>query len=796
MPEIVIGEGTLSVAPTGDPSLPAYGSLAVDPDPPQPDWAGTLSVNNVILPLVRPRADRPGLFPGLATQFVGWRIDVDGVTISPRMYSGVRVHLDREGPSNATFSCPIHADVPGSLTESTESPIGSPFDYAGSAPGKKPIDIYGRYAGPSGVVEIPLITGGLVTSQDGSSSPDVDVFNVTDREARYDREAVDALSEVPQGHGLTRGALTRRLMRDGEDPVPAALLALAPGAHCYKGLDMPNAQRFAVGRQLWDPENRLLRFDSTGHLVNPLRVGCDSGARVEATISDAELSRGGAGRSGRSDIVTEICITGVEQITSELGACESVTKSTFQVTATLFAAQVAPLEQRTSDGHLISTAHVQADPTLQMTQRVRSWSTYECGTLVREIVLTEAWKWARAARYYFDATTARAIDGWYSCWVADGAADTAGGGTEEAYAWDAERFVPTSIVQREFYYTGFPTAEPTGEYLTRVVEREGGWLMRDGSVKSRAAVDGGDASDAWETRDYSGAGGPSVNRAQVTAGDAGVYDQQEYYFDAGIGPVPAELPAVPRTAASYSSPLRITTTTYDLTEDGRYQLAKHDVTETWTRRPSGTDFLYSDGSTSQDRQMVWLTVERVDQFYAPGADDVGHTATTITSRLGANPVTVTESRDGYLPAAEKKNEVEVPEGFYESGEAAEGRAASWYEKRDIEAEDKLPASMLEHHYTRKVILDSPFAENGTELGDEARRRLREGSALACRARLAGVDFTQQPNTLVHLRCRGLRLDRDVEVITVDHDDPGRALGSPPPPITTSLAGLISLIAQS
>lgn len=786
-----MGDGSLSVAPAGDPSMPAYGGLLVNPDPTQPDWAGTLAVDNVILPLVRPRADRPGLFPGLATQFVGWRIDVDGVTISPRSYTGVHVHLDREGPASATFSCPIHADVPGSLTDSTESPIGSPFDFGGTAPGKADVDIYGRYAGPSGVVEIPLIIGGLVTSQDGSSSPDVDVFQVADREARYDREAVDALSEIPQGHGLTRGALTRRLMRDGEDPVPAGLIALAAGHRCYKGFDMPNAQRFSTGRQLWDPENRLLRFDSDGNLANPLRVGCDAGARVEATIGDAELARGGAGRSGRADIVTEICLTGVEQITAEPGACESITKTTYQITSTLFAAQVAPLEQRTSDGVLISTAHVQADPSLQMTQRVRTWSTYECGTLVREIVLTEAWKWARAARYYFALNPVRSIDGWYRVWIGDAGADTGGGGTEEAYAWESERFVPISIVQREFYFTEFST----GFYLTRAVEREGGWLMREGAVKSRAAIDGGDASDPWETRDYSGVGGPSENRALVTGADNGVYDRQEFYFAAGIGPVPAELPAVPLTADSYAHPLRVTTTDYSLTEDGRFQLAKTDTTEAWARRPGGTDYLYSDGSTSQDSAAAWLTVEVVEERYTPRADDVGHTVTTTTSRLGAEPVLVAADRDGYLPPAEKKDTVEVPDGFFQSGEDSDPRTASWYEKRDIEAEDKLPAGMLAHHYRRKVISESPFAETVAELGDEARRRLREGSAMQVRAQLAGVDFTQQPNTLVHLECRGLRLDHDVEVVTVDHDDPGPSLGAPPPPVVTSINGLISLIAQ-
>lgn len=789
MPEIVIGDGgTLSVASTGDPDMPAYGRMFVDPDPTQPDWAGTLTVDNQLLGLVRPRADRPGLFAGLATQFVGWRIDVDGVTLSPRDYNAVKVHLDREGASSASFTSHVHADVEGSLTDSTESPIGSPFDYAGAAPGKAEVDIYGRYAGPSGVIEIPLITGGLVTSQDGSSSPDLDSFAVADREARYDREIVDAMSELPQGHGLTRASLTRRMMRDGEDPVPSALIALAPGAHCYKGLDMPNVPRFSTGRQLWDPENRLLRFDSSGLLTNPLRVGCDSSARVEATITDAELARGGAGRSGRADIVTEICLTGVEQITTETGACETVTKVQEQVTATLFAAEVAPYEQRTSDGVLIGTSHTPATETTQMTQRVRSWSTYECGTLMRELVLTEQWKWPRAARYYFLLDPDRTIDGWYRVWLAAGA-DTGGGGTEEAYATSTEEFLPTSAVQREFYFTEFPT----GFYLTTVIEREGGWLIREGSVKSRAAVDGGSVSDAWETRDYVGEGGAGSNRAQVTGDDTGVYDRQEYWFDAGIG-YPVALPAVSKTADGYSYPLRITTTTYDLTEDGRYQLAKHDSTQTWARR-SGADFLYADGTTSQDRNLTWLTVETVDQYYTPAADDVGHTATTVTSRIDTNPVTVSESRDGYLPPAEKKNDVEVPDGVYVSGDDADPKNASWYEKRDIEAEDKLPASMLAHRYRKKTIIESPFAENVEELGNEARRRLREGSAIHVRLKLAGVDFSQQPNTLVHVVCSGLRLDHDVEIVSVDHDDPGRSPGSTPGAVTTSLNGFISLIAQ-
>lgn len=759
----------LDVTMASAPDVRAYLDVRMSPTTPVPEIVLDVELDNAIGNAARPRSGGSSVaYGGLkaAHQDFGWDITVgDRVVEARELVGAINVNLTREGFSTWSFGLPIKSDFYSVLTE---SPLGSLFAKKGPSTGKAAVGIAGYYLTSAGRQQVQLITNGQCHSCSRSSGPAIDVYSGGDAETRYNRVKVSL--DLPQGHGLDAGAVVRRMAVLGG--VPTTNIALDPGGRRIKEVQATNEEWASWSREYLQPLNRILRFDASGVLTNPLRVGCDPTAVVEATFDEHDLVLNSAGLDPKSDVPTLICLVGFEQIERE----ECGVRTTVQITESFgpYSPRVAA-KQQGSAGTLTTLSNVAAPIEIRLVKRVIVFRTYDCDTLVIQRTITEGWKNPEVYRYQLNSSGVTSAYRQNSYIYESTAAKD---DSNRAFLWSTERWCTLEDVRVEYH------SDADG-YRTETVTRHAQWFQRLGCLKKRSAPS--DSFDTGGTAIYQTESGGSV---RITGNGIPVADDQEYFYYLGNNGAPLHKGVIypPQIYGAGGGDWKVETLTESVTADGF--VTSEEIVAKQFALSEGLLFLYGDG-THAEGSSTFQEVTRERVTYSASDDDTGHVMVRERFVLGkAQPVEI-EDRSGYLPAAEKRSDVEPPDSIYENDAEKAGKGiASWYEKKAIHAELTF-GELLQHHHEHELIAESHWAENENELASQALRMGREASGVGARFSTA-INFTIFPNTLVHVTCRDIGLDHDVELVAVNHNDPGE----PGQAALTLYSGFVSVITNA
>lgn len=765
MPRVTLFPATVEMY--GAVESPISARVQLVPTDPPFGMVADVTINNLIHGSAQPGTGVAGILGAAGQQFPLWRVEVGGVDITRHLTGSRSVTRSRDGMATWAFALPVHSETQDSRGGPLAPPPGGrPFSAKGPGFGRSAVNIWGGYVTAGGVVWVPLVTNGVVSGQGRGTKPDLDTMSGGDAELRYGRVKV-SLSRSP-GHGTASGSVCRQMALAAG--VPDSMIALESGGWRYKEIAARTVDAYDWCRDYLQPENRLLYHDGSGQLINPVRVGCDSTAQVVATFGIFDIIAGSTRPTFRQDVLTTLCLKGFEQVlrVDDAESCAQVTTEQVIETFGNYAPRQCYRVQQT-DGSVADLPVVPNIVAYILVERVTIRRTYECGTLVSERTLTEAWYNPAAARYRLVADSATHDEGdpstWHDDYLLTYMYDSTAVADDDtpAYLWEVERFVPVTLVKRDRTYTERVTDDRTEDYLTRIVERSGGWFVPRRRIKARPSP-----GDTWESTDFDGL-------TYIMGDGSGVNDTSERFYMGG-----GEAGLVQPNS---SLDLRVATTDLVVSDLG-YITAESQITTGWDHR-DGTGHLYSDGTLSQDETDMLLEVGRVETKYPTGDDDVtGGRKLTTTYKLGKRVGGTDEPLDSYGPPAERKNRIHPETTQYGAGDAKNPKSASRYEQRQINAIVTVP-SLLTNHFPSTDTQDSAWAENVTQLKAQGGRIIREGAAAELTFAVP-VNWTLDPNALVHVTVPDIELDNDVEVVTLTHADNGAV----PPQVTTQVSGLV------
>lgn len=693
----------------------------------------------------RPRSGR--------RQIVYMRMLLDGEVINPgRLLPSLSVDFPLGQPAGWSVAFPVRNGW------EYDSPMGgSATDFYGPPPGDAAIDIEGVYITPAGPRVVRLLTNGVAATADESETEagDLDTIQGGDAFLRVDQKLLTLV--LPPGHGLTRGGVVGR----GLAQIGLSNHSLAAGGRCYKEVQWVDAQGLGQLNEFLGIESRVLQLDPHAVVENPRSV-LDQGRRVDWTFQRGDLlARTGVRKSSSADGPTRITLTGSRQITRD--TCGRFTAPVQEIL------QIGPKLPTTAafrqafDGVL--TAYVPASPPVldedALISRTLITTEYDCDTVISERV--QEWGWFNPRTWRYKLNSATTVYGFNSTGYNPNAylmetEATAGDGTE-AYLWPQERFVQVSdtITTYQFDADGYKT----GAVVTRH-----GWVLPRVGLKETASP----GAAAWDTIDWKG--------VRILAGGDGVGDPSgvpltgtEFYTGAVTL---AGLPVF--TGYVEEQTVQAFTNTADGYRQGQSETISRILAETGGRDTSGKVHLYN-GNEEKDRDRETLRVAeiRAERYYPE--TETSHASIVTRTRANGEPLepaTIDHPRSGWLPLADRRNDIEPPASTYETAEeAAFALAASRFDSQPIKASVHSPA-LATFREEWELKRQEPWAENVRELEARAVDELRELSSqrisyelpanfLIRPGQVASVPFRRR--ALVHLIARVSTAQQQNEITT-------------------------------
>ncbi len=647
------------------------------------------------------------------------------------------------------------------LDEWGQSPLGDPWATLGSPTGKKPIDFIGVYRDTEtgNVYRYPLLPDGIADNvhRESGASGHTESYQVLDKMAAYTRTPVTFI--VPPGHGLPRGRMVRKIF----EALGETGFFLEDGGRSYKDLQLVDANGVAEAQQIVDIENRVVRRDRFGRVVNPTIYPSPSKPSTFTITEEDILSMTVVSVVFPADVITEVTATGTEQIHSDEPSdeCADVTDPPVEVRSfRTFHPFVAPYRQN-ADGSL--TAYTVPaggyDDTNQLFSLVITRITKRCGTVSREE--SETWEYLNpeAARYYWNPTDglwrAMSTSGPLSTLLvslgADGTpiSDTANPPGEPAYQYQKARWTRTSYTRKSNYYDapGWGSSDPYGD--DRLVA---GFVSADDTGYTGRYL-------GAITRSY------SFHNPRVATKDRGPYPDTS--FD--------EIPPIDlvkrlgggETVQDFYETFRLTNVQVELVSaSGAYQQSVEAVQYAYAVESNGNGrYQYSDGSISQHQFTTLQWVGSDKTTYLPTGENQ-HTAITVPSRLNPTPDLQTTIESGiasapppvdYLPGYEPFD----PNAFLDEEDQTFGVEARRGETRPIKVTVSADG-LLEDHWPSIRKVDYPYAENEDELASAAVEVMRQSMVAAVQLTLPAnflidedsiLDVTHRPSGLgINKRC--------------------------------------------
>lgn len=413
-------EGALTVAGRGE----LYGTLSAD----GAGLDGSATIDGGLADIIN-RTFGP-------VQRIGVEIRVGGVAVPASEILGA-VTVDHAMDSHAqsgTFSIGLR---------NPDGYFGNPLDTHAPAFGTSPIDIYGKFWTASGDRLIPILTNGVVHSFSRKTSGGrQESYAILDGVGRVDHLTVTL--SIPAGSGLRRDEIAQRIANQlGIDET-----LFAACGQVYRVVEYVDADPVRAWQTLMDVEGRSIFMVPDGYLVNPSWGA--SGEGPLWTWAERDIIAGGMDDQGPSDVVTDVTLTGTQQILHDPQEATggSGTKSTTITVSSLYQPVSAAYIQA-GDCSVTALSAVPDDQRIQVISKTVSSTESRGGEVVTEETITESWRITEATRYVFASRGAR------NCrtpiFLLTGA-DPAGNGTEAAYAEQNEAFRETAkTVVRHFF---------------------------------------------------------------------------------------------------------------------------------------------------------------------------------------------------------------------------------------------------------------------------------------------------------------------------------------------------------
>lgn len=671
--------------------------------------------------------------------FYPFQVSVGGREVpAHRMLPGSYVEESIDGVTTFGFAVPRF----GSGSDRFMEPLGSPAAWLGVPGGKGAVEISAEFLTPSGRKSVPLVRDGVLDNSSGDTS--TRTFAGGGAHGRVDRAPVTF--QAPPGHGQTSGTVVRRLLELAG--VPATKIAISGGRRLYKEITLVDANAIESANAILEPELKRVYHDERTDTWRLLDYSGVEGKRVEVVIREADVlaALGSLGDSEAADAPTAITLIGSAQVTRE----ECGTRVEYQVIDSYAVREIRGAlftQQNFLTGALDPTDWRGAAAELRRVSRVVAVKEYDCETLVAEEVVTWGWFAPQAARYQLDADgTFQRYGTAIYLYDAEAVADD----NTPAYRWISERWVPISLRRVEHEY------DERG-YLVGTVEKIGGWDIFEVPIKTRASV-----NDPWETTPYNAAWILADGRGVSTLGFSS-YFHGEYWR----GPrwaydetkVPEEfvttnqLLALRRTRSSViihpSHPdqyfqqrwqyfavneqhgtLTRSNRTATVNADGFVVAEVVEITRREPRQGLGR-YLYQSKGESVDAVPPWGVMERTETRHA-AAGEGRHDEFFL--RFDHHGVLIESEEsfglDGYLPAAEQRQDIVPPESaFDDPAEYAFALAASRQESRPIKVRVTAPALeavMVPWEQKGRTV---QYAETEDDLAAVGQFVIREGSSI-------------------------------------------------------------------
>lgn len=661
--------------------------------------------------------------PG-AVQEAGFEVRVAGVAI-PRdsLVGTIEVNRSRrEAIQSANFTV--------NLDEWGVSPLGDPYANLGSPTGISEIDILGVYRNDATgtVYRYPLITRGVVDNVTRESHPEhghTETYQVLDEMARFSRMPVTLI--LPPGHGLPTGRMQRKTLELAGD----THFALEDGRRRFKEVQLVDADPVASAQEWGDVEGRVLRKDRRGNTVNPELDPASPPAAVLTLTEDDFLEVSSVSQVIPCDAVTDVTVTGTEQIHGEAEEpCGSVTappveNKTFRV----FAVPVCVYVQ---DGSCNLTATGESsEARMDLYSLTLSWQTKRCGVVQAEG--SESWLYfnPEAARYYYTGGDHFCVNGVYlngdateegsePAFIGRRATWTMIGRSRKNHYYDApDWYGPVFAGEggaNDFTFTA-TGGEPTGRRLGSVTTVEGYYNPQ--TAAKEQTEDPPVSFDTLDFRDVFSTG------AGVT-----VRDSRETFI--------------------------VTSRTYETVQAaGGYIQDERTFSQGYAILPNGRTYQYTDGSLSDTPDETFAQTNLDQTSYIPTGENQ-HKRITTHFPLGESPVTdPDEDVASAPPAVEYLPEYQdaQDQAFIGEEDATFGVTARAGETKPIKVQITAP-DLLRTHLPRKVKTQYPYAEDGDELYGAGVRVIRESLVFSITGTLL-ANFLLAEDVRVNLTFRPL-----------------------------------------
>lgn len=651
-------------------------------------------------------------------------------------------------------------------------PIGNPFTHSGPATCKREVSIFGVYNVNGTEYRVPLISKGIgaVSERVASKRLVYESFDVLDRGARYDQARVS--KRIPAGSGLNRDRVARIFAEEAE----VEDIVFEQCSPTNRELAIAEGEWIGpVAEQCFDVELRKMLWNVFGDLYNPRFSAPSLHENVEPTVwvwgpnsfSDEHDIR----VVWKNDIFTRAHLFGSAPVIKD--GCPDEPTSTSRVTKDIYAPRSPSYTQGSGSYTANPQAPAPADPIrvrLEIDEKIT-----RCGAVLYE--RTRVWTYynPRAGRYTWDLINTEwdKIAGRYT--------DENSDGEENAYLYDKEQWLLTSVNERWHYYwqIGYRYGEhginfgvlagadgmvktieklfaptngmigtdgnPGPEYLV-VTQPDGGgvfvgeqagvklgtitrnwrWMAPAKALKDRTLV----PDDPWEDV-------PIANGLNVFGNKTAFVDNltsSSPYFSAGYDPQGSE------TNGETFLLEEMVAEAFDINSDN-FLTAKHTAYAQWHAR-DGFTFYYGERDIRSEEEETFRFTRKEEERYVAKTKE-SHDILRDAWDLDAQPLRSQSEYDvpGYLPAADFLPTEQGDSSLYQGeDEQSELQSVSVLtESQDLDVE--VIADDLEIcHFEKTYEGEYEHAENEDELERAGRAMIAEDAAGEFSATLAGANF--------------------------------------------------------
>jgi hypothetical protein len=665
-------------------------------------------------------------------------------------------------------------------------PFGSPFNHAGPALCKRQIDFYGAYLTSTGLHVIPLIRGGVVdaSSRQASSSGFTEDFQGVDRGGRFDQKTATLV--LPPGHGLARGAVIRRLAREAGE----TQTALEGTARMLKEVQVVDGDWLSIAAEIEEVENRRVLWNADGYLSNP-RVGRPrSGERLDFDFVEADfLSMDEVQVDSKADILTDVTLTGVQQLPRPTDACgdESVPTSVETIASTYTLA--VPAFSQSTGGVYTPQSPMSPQENVR-TRLILHEQTTRCGTLVWERTTTWTLTNPLAGRFVWDGGAHE----WdhLACFTDSGSDDDSPAVqyyrelfrktevSETWYYYNRERFRRGDLVDPNVYAplhaengvvgTGADEAgAQLGFYLGSVTRKSAVYAPR-AAVKTRD-IGAGYPYDSWDTIEPSGGLEVFGDKSAWDTSPSLPWNVGGLDVAGSISKGEALIPVSEVVECQFAS-------------DAGFLELTLATTFSWGAR-RGSANLFGDGNMYSEDRESWRQMGTEENLYIKSGENL---YTVVTSHTGIDgtpgDTTVSRGQAGAGPAIGKMEVQETSAATYDS--TAEQTASQTNARRSDTKQIKVQviAAGLEDCHEKGILkTEEPWAEDENELEAMAKAFIEDSAALTVRF-TRPADFFLRECQVGHLRHVPIDLDDNARIKSVTWDK------SPGSPLTTKVEALV------